>query len=142
MRRVTALVLAVMFSISVVLPLVDSSAHRNSHNSTSRSHRGHRHSRQWWRRYRARHKRQRAALARRRVLAAQSGHQVQIALRISSVRSTNRASGRSRLTIRAALSLLMTDQENDDPHDNVQTKFVYTRNVTLGSFTFTVTPAR
>lgn len=77
MRRVAALVLAVMFSISIVLPLVDSSA-RNNRPSASRRHRKVRHSRAWWRRYRARQKRQRAlmmqrraALARRRALAAQ-----------------------------------------------------------------------
>lgn len=77
MRRVAALVLAVMFSFSIVLPLVDSSA-RNSRPSASRRHRKVRHSRAWWRRYRARQKRQRAlmmqrraALARRRALAAQ-----------------------------------------------------------------------
>ncbi|HEX8495323.1 MAG TPA: hypothetical protein VF658_21100 [Pyrinomonadaceae bacterium] len=66
MRRVAALVLAVMFSISIVLPLVDSSAHRSGRSSISRRHRKARHSRAWWRRYRARLKRQREALARRR----------------------------------------------------------------------------
>jgi hypothetical protein len=60
-----------MFSISIVLPLVDSSAHRNNRPSMSRRHRGHRHSRSWWRRYRARLKQRRAALARRRALVAQ-----------------------------------------------------------------------
>ncbi len=74
MRRVAALVLAVMFSISIVLPLVDSSAHRNKRPSISRRHRAHRHSRAWWRRYRAHMKRQRAELARRRALVAQRGH--------------------------------------------------------------------
>jgi hypothetical protein len=61
----------------MVLPLVNSSAHRNHRSATSR-HRGHRHSRAWWRRYRARMKRQRvqqrAALERRRALAAQREH--------------------------------------------------------------------
>ena len=79
MRRVAALVLAVMFSISIVLPLVDSSASKYNRPSASRRHRKVRHSRAWWRRYRARQKRQRAlmmrrrvaALARRRALAAQ-----------------------------------------------------------------------
>jgi hypothetical protein len=74
MRRVAALVLAVMFSISIVLPLVDSSAHRNHRPSASRRHRGHRHSRAWWRRYRARVKRQRTELSRRREMVAQRGH--------------------------------------------------------------------
>jgi hypothetical protein len=74
MRRVAALVLAVMFSISIVLPLVDSSAHRNNRPSANRRHRGHRHSRAWWRRYRARMKHQRAELARRRSMVAQRGH--------------------------------------------------------------------
>ncbi|MBD0326956.1 MAG: hypothetical protein ICV68_11020 [Pyrinomonadaceae bacterium] len=74
MRRVAALVLAIMFSISIVLPLVDSSAHKSNRPGVHR-HRGHRHSRAWWRRYRARLKRQRAvALARRRALVAQRGH--------------------------------------------------------------------
>jgi hypothetical protein len=71
MRRVAALVLAVLFSISIVLPLVDSSAHRSNRPSISRRHR--RHSRAWWRRYRARLKQRRAAAAaaaRRRVLAS------------------------------------------------------------------------
>lgn len=74
MRRVAALVLAVMFSISIVLPLVDSSARHNNRPSASRRHRKHRHSRAWWRRYRARIKRQRAELARRRAMVAQRGH--------------------------------------------------------------------
>ncbi len=72
MRRVAALVLAVMFSISIVLPLVDSSAHRSNRPSISRRHR--KHSRAWWRRYRARLKQRRAAAAdraRRRALASQ-----------------------------------------------------------------------
>jgi hypothetical protein len=74
MRRVAALVLAIMFSISIVLPLVDSSAHRSNRPGVHR-HRGHRHSRAWWRRYRARVKRQRAAaLARRRAVVTQRGH--------------------------------------------------------------------
>lgn len=71
MRRLTALVLAIMFAISVVLPLVDSSAHRGNRSSLSRRHHGHRHSREWWRRYRSRLKRKRAALARRRAMVAQ-----------------------------------------------------------------------
>lgn len=79
MRRVAALVLAIMFSISIVLPLVDSSAHRNHRPSASRRHRGHRrHSREWWRRHRARLKRQRAALARRRAMITQRGHNVSL----------------------------------------------------------------
>lgn len=77
MRRFTALVLSVLFSISVVLPLVNSSAHRNHRSGISR-HQKHRHSRAWWRRYRARMRnrvRQRAAaLARRRELVAQRMH--------------------------------------------------------------------
>jgi hypothetical protein len=73
MRRVAALVLAIMFSIAAVLPFVNSSAHRNYRPGISR-HRGHRHSRAWWRRYRARMKRQRAALERRRALVSQREH--------------------------------------------------------------------
>ena len=76
MRRVAALVLAVMFSISIVLPLVDSSAHRSGRSSMSRRHRKARHSRAWWRRYRARQKRQREALARRREALARRRAQV------------------------------------------------------------------
>lgn len=86
MRRVAALVLAVMFSVSIVLPLVDSSAHRSGRSSMSRRHRKQRHSRAWWRRYRARLKRQREALARRRealarrrALAAQQHNNMPIA---------------------------------------------------------------
>lgn len=60
-----------MFSIAAVLPFVNSSAHRGNRPGISRGHRGHRHSRAWWRRYRARMKHQRAALARRRALVAQ-----------------------------------------------------------------------
>lgn len=77
MRRFTALVLSVLFSISVVLPLVNSSAHRNNRSGISR-HRKHRHSRAWWRRYRARMgdraRQSSAALARRRELVAQRMH--------------------------------------------------------------------
>lgn len=71
MRRVAAFVLAILLSIPIVLPLVDSSA-RSNRSSISRRHRGHRHSRAWWRRYRARMKKRRmAAIARRRALKAQ-----------------------------------------------------------------------
>jgi hypothetical protein len=78
MRRVAALVLAIMISIASLLPFVESSAHRNNRPSASRRHRGHRHSRAWWRRYRARVKRQRESLARRRALAEQRGHNVNL----------------------------------------------------------------
>lgn len=77
MRRVAALVLSIMLAVAALLPLVNySSAHRNSRPSLSRRHRGHRHSRAWWRRYRARMKQRRAAAQsrQRRVLSPQSEH--------------------------------------------------------------------
>jgi hypothetical protein len=74
MRRVAALVLAIMISIAGLLPFVESSAHRNGLPSVSRRHRSHRHSRAWWRRYRVRIKRQRENLARRRQLSTQREH--------------------------------------------------------------------
>ncbi|HEY0406803.1 MAG TPA: hypothetical protein VGC89_13815 [Pyrinomonadaceae bacterium] len=76
MRRVAALVLAIMISIAGLLPFVESSAHRNGRPSVGRRHRGHRHTRAWWRRYRARMKRQHENQARRRALAEQRGHNV------------------------------------------------------------------
>ena len=75
MRRVAALVFAIMLSIATVLPFVNSAAHRNYRSATSRYHRGHRHTRAWWRRYRARMQRRHAAsLARRRALETQRDH--------------------------------------------------------------------
>ncbi|HEY0385248.1 MAG TPA: hypothetical protein VGC64_04520 [Pyrinomonadaceae bacterium] len=79
MRRVAALVLVILLSISILLPLVNSSAHRTNRPSMSRRHRGHRHSRAWWRRYRSRRQQQRAALARRRSLVSQREHNNNVA---------------------------------------------------------------
>lgn len=79
MRRVAALVLVILLSISILLPLVNSSAHRANRPSMSRRHRGHRHSRAWWRRYRARRQQQRTALARRRSLVSQREHNNNVA---------------------------------------------------------------
>jgi hypothetical protein len=67
-----------MISIAGLLPFVESSAHRNNRPAASRRHRGHRHSRAWWRRYRTRVKRQRENVARRRALAEQRGHNVNL----------------------------------------------------------------
>jgi hypothetical protein len=62
MLRAAALTLLILVSVAVMLPLVDSSAHNSGRPTASRrSHMRHRHSRAWWRRYRARLRRQRAA---------------------------------------------------------------------------------
>jgi hypothetical protein len=66
MLRAAALTLLILVSVAVMLPLVDSSAHNSGRSTISRrSHMRHRHSRAWWRRYRARLRRQRAAAAKR-----------------------------------------------------------------------------
>ncbi|HEV2912321.1 MAG TPA: hypothetical protein VGX92_03295 [Pyrinomonadaceae bacterium] len=59
-----------LFSIAAMLPLISSSAHNNETASAS-SRKGslRRHSRAWWKRYRARQRRRRAALERKRALA-------------------------------------------------------------------------
>jgi hypothetical protein len=79
MGRVVALAVVILLSISILLPLVNSSAHLSNRPSMSRRHRGHRHSRAWWRRYRARRQQQRAALARRRSLVSQREHKNDVA---------------------------------------------------------------
>jgi hypothetical protein len=62
MLRAAALSLLILVSVAVMLPLVDSSAHNSGRPTAGRrSHMRHRHSRTWWRRYRARLRRQRAA---------------------------------------------------------------------------------
>lgn len=67
MLRAAALSLLILASVAVMLPLVDSSAHNSGRPTVSRrSHMRHRHSRAWWRRYRARLRRRRAALLRKR----------------------------------------------------------------------------
>ncbi len=73
MLRAAALSLLMLFSVVTMLPLTSSSAHndeRSSASSSSRKKRLRRHSRAWWRRYRARVRRKRAALARQRALQA------------------------------------------------------------------------
>ncbi|MFN2455920.1 MAG: hypothetical protein ABR577_17050 [Pyrinomonadaceae bacterium] len=60
MLRAGALSLIVLFGIALVLPLPRSTARTNH---AAASHRGHKHSRAWWRRYRARLRHRRAAAA-------------------------------------------------------------------------------
>src|SRR3954468_9162410 len=71
MIRAAALSLLMFVSLAVTLPLADSLAQglRENRPSASRSARR-RHSRAWWRRYRARLARRRAAEARSRELAS------------------------------------------------------------------------
>jgi hypothetical protein len=67
--RAVVLTLLIMCSVAATLPISDSLAHWSSRPSASRRHKGRyarRHSRAWWRRYRARIRRQRAAAAERR----------------------------------------------------------------------------
>src|SRR4051812_29298618 len=70
MLRAAALSLLILVSVAVMLPLVDSSAHNSGRAVAERrsSHLRHRHSRTWWRRYRSRLRRQRAAAKRRETL--------------------------------------------------------------------------
>lgn len=71
MLRAAALSLLMLFSVVTMLPLTNSSAHNNGASAAS-SHkkRFRRHSRAWWRRYRARQRRKRAELARQKSLEA------------------------------------------------------------------------
>jgi hypothetical protein len=71
MLRAAALSLLMLFTIVTMLPLTNSSAHNNE-GSVAGSHkkRFRRHSRAWWRRYRARQRRKRAALLRQQGLEA------------------------------------------------------------------------
>lgn len=69
MLRAVILSLLVLFSVALMLPLAESSAH-NARNKSSWSRRGHRrHSRAWWRRYRARMRNKRAIHGRARTLS-------------------------------------------------------------------------
>jgi hypothetical protein len=68
MLRAAVFSLLVLFSIAVVVPIMDSSAHTGRHSSAR--HRKHRHSKAWWRRYHAR-KRYRVKMARLRALERQ-----------------------------------------------------------------------
>ena len=67
MLRAAVLSLIVLVSVATVIPVLDSAAHGNR---TYASKRYKRHSRAWWRRYRAR-MRKRRAMARQRAIAAQ-----------------------------------------------------------------------
>ncbi|HEY0007031.1 MAG TPA: hypothetical protein VGB17_19780 [Pyrinomonadaceae bacterium] len=64
MLRAAALSILILVSMAVVLPLVNSTAHNNRSTASRRFGKG-RHSRAWWRRYRARLRRKRAAALRR-----------------------------------------------------------------------------
>lgn len=67
MLRATALSLIVLFSVAVIIPVMDSSAHSGQ---TVKGRHYKRHSRAWWRRYHAR-RRRRIAIARQRAREAQ-----------------------------------------------------------------------
>lgn len=72
MLRTVTLLLLLLVSVGIMIPLADSTAHgiRQSSVSSSQPH-YRRHSRAWWRRYRARMRRKRAAaLAHRKMLLA------------------------------------------------------------------------
>jgi hypothetical protein len=69
MVRAAALSLLILVSVIVMLPTNDSSAHHNGRSHAGRrSNMNRRHSRAWWRRYRARIRRKRAALRRQQAL--------------------------------------------------------------------------
>lgn len=72
MLRTVTLLLLLLVSVGIMIPLADSTAHGIRQSSVSRSQPHYRrHSRAWWRRYRARLKRRRAAaLAHRRMILA------------------------------------------------------------------------
>jgi hypothetical protein len=67
--RSVALSFLMLFALAAMLPLVISSAHNEQTTSASKRNSVRRHSRAWWRRYRARQRRRRAALERKRALA-------------------------------------------------------------------------
>jgi hypothetical protein len=67
--RAAALSFLMLFSLAAMLPLVISSAHNEQNVSAGKKKGVRRHSRAWWRRYRARQRRRRAALERKRALA-------------------------------------------------------------------------
>lgn len=71
MLRAAALSLLMLFTIVTMLPLTNSSAHNNEGAVTNGHRKGfRRHSRAWWRRYRVRQRRKRAALAQQKALEA------------------------------------------------------------------------
>ena len=80
MLRAAALSLLILASVALTLPLVDSSAHNSGRATASRrSHMRHRHSRSWWRRYRARLRRQREVAKRRQALQKTKGQSLNAA---------------------------------------------------------------
>lgn len=69
MLRAAALSLLILVSVALTLPLVDSSAHNSGRAASARhSHMRHHHSRAWWRRYRARLRRERTQVKRKQSL--------------------------------------------------------------------------
>ena len=80
MLRAAVISLLILVTVAVTLPLVDSSAHNNGRSSASRRHHmGRRHSRAWWRRYRARLRRQRTEQRRKQALQAVRGQSLNAA---------------------------------------------------------------
>jgi hypothetical protein len=80
MLRAAALSLLILVTVAVTLPLVDSSAHNSGRSTSSRRHHmGRRHSRAWWRRYRARLRRQRTEQKRKQALHAVRGQSLNAA---------------------------------------------------------------
>jgi hypothetical protein len=80
MLRAAALSLLILVTVAVTLPLVDSSAHNSGRSTSSRRHHmGRRHSRAWWRRYRARLRRQRVEQRRKQALKAVRGQSLNAA---------------------------------------------------------------
>jgi hypothetical protein len=80
MLRAAALSLLILVTVAVTLPLVDSSAHNSGRSTSSRRHHmGRRHSRAWWRRYRARLRRQRTDQKRKQALRAVRGQSLNVA---------------------------------------------------------------
>jgi hypothetical protein len=57
-----------LFAVAAVLPLISSSAHNNSRPSAGKRHKLRRYSRAWWKRYRERQRRRRAAQLRKKAL--------------------------------------------------------------------------
>jgi hypothetical protein len=80
MLRAAALSLLILITVAATLPLVDTSAHNNGRSTASRRHHmGRRHSRAWWRRYRARLRRQRVEQRRKQALQAVRGQSLNAA---------------------------------------------------------------
>jgi hypothetical protein len=80
MLRAAVIFLLIFVTVAATLPLVDSSAHNNGRSTISRRHHmGRRHSRAWWRRYRARLRRQRVEQKRKQALKAVRGQSLNAA---------------------------------------------------------------